>query len=1299
MAKLPIPLYKLNDHWEIVHFNQHGSDLFRKIRPGRLFTEFFPDEQAEYIAELLLGKYTTREVHLENRSYNLVLMSRDQAESTIVAVVPSETQTNIRRELQEKMRTLTAITDAAQDAIIMINDSGQITFWNPAAETMFGYAKKEVFEKDLHSLLAPVGLHPQYKLGLSNFRKTGTGNAVGRVTQLPAIRKGGEEFSIELSLSPVKIGDVWHAVGVVRDVTEEVKSREKLEKSEKKYQELFNSVQEGITFVDRHMTIQFCNPAFADIHDAENEQELVGKSINDFVLPEQHELIKPQTRQMLLGQNVRFEMDIVTLKNVQKRILLSVQPKMRDGKFDGATGTILDITDRARAEKELVQSEGKFYDLFYHSMQPTLLVDKGIIIDFNNAALQLLKYNENESLTNLSIRDISTEFQSDGVPSEELVRAYSMEVMSTGYATFEWTMKCKDSTRITVVVNLMLIPLHGRQIIYGNCTNVSDKRRTQLIQQALLSISHLSDETDDLTSILRAAEEKLTKLLDYDRLYVALKGETTREFDIVYRGDEQDDPDNSTGKIQQHIIDRLRRINQPLKLTTQEVKKLTDIPDDELPPDMMPNWFGVPLNWSGAVIGAIIVANDNPDAEYSEIDVELLQIISDHLAVVIQRRRAQMQIKQNEERLKVMLEYIKVGIQLVDPESGRITYVNKLIEELIGLPKKLIIGAESGQFFDFVKVEEKGRHQKKAFKDMLVEYVRADGFKITALKTRIPVFLDNTEYYLESIVDITNYCTAQERQRITLYELQAIFDSSPVGIAVLANKDVVKVNKRLADMLGYQTDEMIGAQSWNFHLSEQKFNEFRELFYDTINKQDSIQIEYPLMRKTGEEIWVQMNGKALDPQDPSRGSIWIIDDISERRRFQAELQNAKEKAESASKAKSQFLANMSHEIRTPLNGILGMTDLALETELTKEQREFLSLIKVSGEGLLHVISDILDFSKIEAGRLHFEEIPFNIRETINAAIEPLAIQARLKNLELSVTIDSAIPEMAISDPNRLNQIIINLVGNAIKFTDEGSIDIQVNCSSESSYPSLHFIIADTGIGIPMEKQSRIFESFTQADGSTTRKFGGTGLGTTISRELVERMEGRMWLESPTNTTSIGGPGTTFHFTVDLKSYEQDKLEVVREDLNATWRIPVQPRKEPNIIGRVLLAEDNPVNQRLAKALIEKNGYRVDTASDGNQAIEKWRRNSYDLILMDIQMPNLGGLEAAIKIRKEEEASNPIPIIALTAGISDDELDGIKKAGMNDYIGKPVFPDALQACLNKYVPLKASDPAAEKSHHE
>jgi len=822
------------------------------------------------------------------------------------------------------------------------------------------------------------------------------------------------------------------------------------------------------------------------------------------------------------------------------------------------------------------------------------------------------------------------------------------------------------------------------------------------------------------------------------------------------------------------------------------------------------------------------------------------------------QKRAEAALLESEAQYHSLVESLPLAIFGKDTE-GRIIFANSRFCESIGRPLEELRGKTDFDFFP-TELAEKYRADDcqvlstgKAI-EVIEEYRKADGEMIYVQVLKAPIF--NASGEVRGVQgmwwDVSARHTAEEQLRRSAERTRLILDTAyDAFVAIDAAGLIVEWNPQAVATFGWTREEALGQPAKDLILPKQlrdaytrRFRQFMERGRGNLFNN---RIEATVVRKDGTEFPVEI---AIAPMPLGETYMFhaFLHDISRRKRYEAELRDAKEAAEAASRAKSAFLANMSHEIRTPMNAVIGMAELVLDTPLDTEQREYINLVLESADSLLSIINDLLDFSKIEAGKFDLDPVPFDLRESVGDTMKSLAVRAHKKGLELIHDISADVPPCVVGDPNRLRQVILNLVGNAIKFTDHGEVVLKISPeppganghSSGAGSPAnsllLHFAVKDTGIGVPADKRELIFHAFEQADSSTTRRFGGTGLGLAISSALVELLGGRVWLESEL------GSGSTFHFTARFDMPEPgvvpenrrlrdapmgsalssapatlDGLRVLIVDDNETnrriqvemlrnWRMaPVavpgaeaaiaallvaqragqpfqvvltdanmpdvdgfvlvrQIRDEPKLHGavimmltsgdrpddipqcralgvsaylmkpikqselfdaiaaavgvatlnataqptqiadianrtgalRILLAEDSLVNQKLALGLLSRQGHQVFIANNGREALAAAETRQFDLVLMDVQMPELDGLDATRAIRQREQAtgSNRLKIVAMTAHAMTGDRDRCLAAGMDGYISKPIRAAELFATIDQVMAGEAAPQAPE-----
>lgn len=585
----------------------------------------------------------------------------------------------------------------------------------------------------------------------------------------------------------------------------------------------------------------------------------------------------------------------------------------------------------------------------------------------------------------------------------------------------------------------------------------------------------------------------------------------------------------------------------------------------------------------------------------------------------------------------------------------------------------------------FLSALDEEKNEERGFELGGIDYITKPSSG-AVLKARIFSHLELEQHrkYLGQLVEERTYELKEVNQQLKLdilerkrmeQELQAsrmtfksIVEDSSDGIIVYdSDGDIKYLNGAAGLLLGEHKDKFI-----------------KELSTQPLINGESIERE--VLTGAGQKVPVDVRVRqALWDQEESY--ITTLRDISKYRQAEEALNLAKEEAECANRTKSAFLANMSHEIRTPMNGVIGMTSLLLDTDLTDEQAEFARVISKSSQSLLTVINDILDYSKIESGQLDIEYIVFNIRNTIKDVTDLLSIKAKDKQLEFNSWIDPDVPTLALGDPVRIRQILINLTDNALKFTSEGSVTIRVErTQQEGKLHTVCFSVTDTGIGISGSKIEHLFESFTQADPTTTRRYGGTGLGLAICRQLSQLMDGEIHVESEV------GAGSRFWFSLKLKEQEERRKERAghlqsMKKRRSTDRVePIEEEHKQKF--RILLAEDDIVNQQVVIHTLEKLGFNATVAANGEEVLKQLEYHTFDIVFMDIQMPKMDGFEATRRVRSyhSDKMNSKIPIVAMTAHTMEGDKERCLSAGMNDYISKPINRSELKAVLNRWLPI-------------
>jgi PAS domain S-box-containing protein len=680
---------------------------------------------------------------------------------------------------------------------------------------------------------------------------------------------------------------------------------------------------------------------------------------------------------------------------------------------------------------------------------------------------------------------------------------------------------------------------------------------------------------------------------------------------------------------------------------------------------------------------------------------------------ITELQQAEDSARARQAKLDSILRAAPIGIGVA--VNRILTEVNASLCEMTGYSKQDLVGRPALDLYateeDFQAVARDGYGRLDTEKVFGLEsrWRCRDGRVIDVQISASPVCPGDLSAGITFVcVDITARKQTERALRATADRLRALsraVEQSPSSVVVTDTCGHIQyANPKFTQVTGYALEEVIGKNPRVLKSGRVPSSHYKQL-WDNLKAGKDWEGEFCNRKKNGEVYWEHALVCPIKDDDGNVIQYMAVkEDITERRRAEEELRQmntqlelatarANEmalKAELGAIAKSQFLANMSHEIRTPISGIIGMTELLLDTELTAEQHQYASVTRSSAHSLLSLINDILDFSKIEAGKLQLEHLDFDLVATVREVVELLSVTARTKHLRVHFTVASEVPAALRGDPGRLRQVLLNLGGNAVKFTRQGEVSIKV--CLEQTVPGavlLCFQVSDTGIGIPADRLGQLFSPFTQVDGSTARKYGGTGLGLAISKQLVQLMSGTIGVESQE------GRGSTFWFKARFEAREQPSPPKVSSAavpaVDGQSAVPAaqpssQPGPAPHQLGRVLLVDDDPTNRLIGTKVLERFGCEVVATASGQEALACLNRDTFDLVCMDCQMPGMDGFEATSRIRKGEagERNTSIPIIAMTARALVGDREICLKAGMDDYITKPVDRVRLQGLLQTWL---------------
>lgn len=1131
------------------------------------------------------------------------------------------------RRSEEHFRSL---IESASDIISIVDLDGTILYESPAVERVLGYKPEEMVGRSVTDFT-----YPEDRTPISMLKAVARDTNGGSTTGEHRFRHRSGDWRVLEMVGRVTSDDsgVPHVIVNSRDITERKLSEEALSQSEEKYRTILESIQEGYYEVDLSGHLQFFNNSLSRIVGTPPEK-LQGLSHRAYTDPDTARRIEEAFSNVFVTgkphDNLLYE--ITTLEGLNKSLETSVVLRRdSNGKPVGFRGTLRDVTARLQAEQALRESEQRHKTLFEAASDAIMVLradgeDAGRIVAANKAAEEMTGYSIEELLT-LKMSD-TLAGPVDGQLEERFKRMLAGERLN-----FEVEQLRKDGTTIPAEVTAGLMVVGNKRYILGFARDISGRKQAE-------------KEVTMLAHAVRSIQESVAITDANDNLLFVNDGFL-----------------NTYGYERSEVLGK--NILSLVRPPAHDPNSDAVIPAEKI----VSGWEGELINRRRDGTLFPIHLSTSPIVDDSGRTIAYGAVSQD----ISERKRIEKEVNMLAQAIRAIQEAV-----IVADLDGSIVFVNDAAVKIYGYEPEEAIGQHVSILH--------ARQNTSEFIDNLLSSAASTHWEGEMLARRkngseFPVHLSASDMVDENgqalalvgvSQDITERKRAEETLRKSEERFRRYFELGLIGMAITSpTKGCLEVNDQFCRILGYDRGELL-------HMSWVELTHPDDLAADVLNfnrilagESDGYSMDKRFVRKNGEVVDTTIAIRCV--RDSAGGVDYIVglmQDITERKRAIADLQQAKEAAETANRAKSEFLANMSHEIRTPMNGIIGMTDLALDTDLTAEQGEYLKLVKLSADSLLGVINDILDFSKIEAGKLHLDVGELSLQDAVDEVMKALAVRADQKGLELAYYLRPGVPDVVVGDLGRFRQVLVNLVGNAIKFTEAGEVIVRVETETQDEAEAvLRFSVRDTGIGVPLEKQTAVFDSFTQADGSTTRKYGGTGLGLTISKQLVEMMGGHLWLESPVNISeNQPGPGSIFHFT--LRFGLPRGASIAREPELTLAEFKGLP---------VLIVDDNATNRRILEVQLSNwhmSPVAVATASAALDEIQKASESGtpFKIALLDFHMPDLDGLDLTERIRKAPGAAGiEVIIMSSSAHLKSDSRVELRIAA---YLLKPVKPSDL-----------------------
>jgi PAS domain S-box-containing protein len=1029
--------------------------------------------------------------------------------------------------------------------------------------------------------------------------------------------------------------------------------------------------------IDRRGIIQFVNQALADLV-GRPAAELEQAYFLDVLLPAESRPDAERTFRAMFEEGsypADFECRF-THRGGQEPIVSfnSVVLYNSGDRIDGATFIGVDVTDKKRIAEELERSNQQLKELFDNANDLIqIFTPDGRLLFVNKLWREKLGY-DNEEISSLRLKDLVH-------PEYHDKTMIALGLITEGKAVdkFETVFVTREGKNIHVSGGVSCTYEKGKVVEFkGIFHDITERIRAEKAQALYYKIANMTINSSNLESLFANIHQELSNIIEVNNFYVALVDHENKKLRFPYFIDEHTSviESNFERTLSNGLTEYAMMANKPIFLYERDIRGLEQRGKISILGAVPQIWLGVPLRIANRVIGVIALQCYHDRSVYTYKDLELLDFISGQVALAIERKQGEQKLFEQTARLNAIFESGSHLVWSVDRRYRFTSYNQNYQQAAVDFYNLMPVSGTKEELDP--QLAATARFWKENYDRVLSgEPVQFE----LVLKNRNTPQINWKEIYLNPIFTksgevvevsgIAHDITAKKNSELALTESEEkfrnIFESfQDIYFRCDRRGRLVMVSPSVKELLGYPTSAILNRNIREFYYDRSAY--FR-LLRRLVTGEGVRNFETPVSTVNGNVLQLICNIRMIRQQGRTIYLEGVARDVTSLQKTKLELQKAKEVAEHSLKVKENFLANMSHEIRTPMNGIIGTIDLLHNTELDDEQLRYMTNIKKSSETLLNILNDILDLSKIEAGKMELVKIPVRLSSTMQKLYALFSQQALTKDINLYYHLDDNLPDKVLLDETRLLQILSNLTSNAIKFTDGGGININLKTMvKKGPVHIIKCVVADSGIGISPENIKKLFSTFSQIDNTTTKTFGGTGLGLAISKELCSLMGGEIGVYSAL------GLGSSFWFTFEAEETSEDVIndeDILRKNVRISNYFNEQ-------IPKILLVDDNLVNRQVAGEILKKSGCEVDLAINGQEAINKAGKNDYDIIFMDIQMPDMDGITATRKIKALGKPRLG-PIVAMTAYSMKEDRDRFIKAGLDDYVSKPIKAHEL---LNK-----------------